>query len=114
MPGWNSNPVPDETWKPAPHTTIHALSWEQDQAAGGKAQRYVKGSNGALGRVVLRKRYRRVYAELRWQTAKREHSKYLCQVESNTRASNLATAWRRAHALEVAGPRNRIDEQDPA
>ena len=59
----------------------------------------VNDSGGALGRVVLRRRYLRIYAELRWQTNNKECSTYLCQVSGKSRSANLAAAWRRAHSL---------------
>jgi len=59
----------------------------------------LQGSEGALGRVVLQARNRRLYAELRWQVNKKQCSQYLCEVTASTRAANLAAGWQRAHDL---------------
>ena len=48
---------------------------------------------------VLRRQYNRIYAELRWQVNKKQHSQYLREVTDDTRAANLAAAWQRAHDL---------------
>ncbi|BBX49550.1 MULTISPECIES: hypothetical protein [Mycobacteriaceae] len=97
--GWNRTPVRDEQWKAPVHWTKQGQALEQDHAAGGRRCRVVNDSGGALGRVVLRRRYLRIYAELRWQTNNKECSTYLCQVSGKSRSANLAAAWRRAHSL---------------
>ena len=55
------------------------------------------GNEGALGRIVLQARNRRLYAELRWQVNKKQHSKYLGEVTAANRAANLAAGWQLAH-----------------
>lgn len=96
--GWNRTPVRDEQWKAPVHPTKQVQALEQDVAAGGRHHRVVKGGDGALGRVVLRRRYQRIYAELRWQTNNKQCSKYLCEVSAKSRSANLAAAWRNAHS----------------
>jgi hypothetical protein len=61
---------------------------------------------GALGRVILRCRYKRVYAEMRWQINKKECSQFLCPVAADNRAANLATAWQYAHDHGLTMPSN--------
>lgn len=92
--GWNRTPVRDEQWKAPVHWTKQGQALEQDHAAGGRRCRVVNDGGGALGRVVLRRRYLRIYAELRWQTNNKECSTYLCQVSGKSRSANLAAAWR--------------------
>ncbi|WP_225037970.1 hypothetical protein [Mycobacterium canetti] len=75
-----------------------SLALEQDHAAGGRDNRVMQDS-GALARVVLQARNRRLYAELRWQIDKKQHSRYLGEVTADNRAANLAVAWQRAHDL---------------
>ncbi len=69
------------------------------RAAGGRTHRLlaIEGSEGALGRIILKQPHRRIYAELRWQVDNKEHSRYLCEVRGGNRKANLATAWRHAH-----------------
>ena len=50
---------------------------EQDDAAGGRHNRVIRTAPHALGRVVLRCQYRRLYAELRWTDATKQHAEYL-------------------------------------
>lgn len=78
------------------HPKKQTQALEQDGAAGGRAQRIMPDS-GALGRVVLRRQYNRIYAELRWQVKKKRCSEYLGGVSADTRAANLAAAWQYAH-----------------
>lgn len=89
-------PVRDTQWRVHPYWTKQSQALEQDQAAGGRGRRIMRDC-GALGRVILRRRYLRLYAELRWQINKKECSKHLCEVSADTRAANLATAWQYAH-----------------
>ena len=96
--GWNTNPVHDSQWRVHPYWTKQSQALEQDRAAGGRARRVVQDC-GALGRVVLRRRYLRLYAELRWQINNKECSKYLCEVSAGTRAANLAAGWEEARNL---------------
>jgi hypothetical protein len=94
--GWNKTPVHDSQWRVHPYWTKQSQALEQDQAAGGHGRRVIQDC-GALGRVILRRRHLRLYAELRWQTRKKECSKFLCEVSADSRADNLAAAWQYAH-----------------
>lgn len=94
--GWNRTPIRDGQWRVPPHPRKQTQALEQDDAAGGRARR-IMPEGGALGRIVLRRQYNRVYAELRWQFNKIEHSTYIGGVSADTRAANLAMAWRYAH-----------------
>lgn len=95
--GWSPTRVRDTQWKPPVHPTKQAQALEQDHAAGGREHRVIRGSEGALGRVVLQARNRRLYAELRWQVNKKQFSRYLGEVTAANRAANLAAAWQLAH-----------------
>ena len=94
--GWNRTPLHDTQWRVRPYWTKQSQALEQDAAAGGRDHRVMRDC-GALGRVILRRRYLRVYAELRWQINKKEHSTYLCEVTGDTRAANLIVAWQLVH-----------------
>ncbi len=95
--GWSPTRVRDTQWRPPVHPPKQAQALEQDDAAGGREHRVVHDSGGALGRVVLQPRNRRLYAELRWQVNQKQRSQYLCEVTADTRAANLAAAWRKSH-----------------
>lgn len=101
--GWNKTPVRDTQWRVHPYWTKQSQALEQDQAAGGRECRVMQDC-GALGRVILRRRYLRLYAELRWQINKKECSQFLCEVSADSRAANLAAAWQRAHDLGLTTP----------
>lgn len=99
----NPAPIRDEQWRAPPGSSKPSHTIDQDHAAGGRERRVVivPGANGALGRIALQRRYRRVYAELRWQSgdaARQTDSIYLGEVTERSRAANLAEGWRRAHA----------------
>lgn len=103
--GWSPTCVRDSQWKPPVHPIKQVQALEQDRAAGGREHRVVRDGGGALGRVVLQPRNRRLYAELRWQVDKKQRSQYLCEVTAESRAANLIAGWRRSRALglTVAG-----------
>lgn len=94
--GWNPTPVRDTQWKGPVYWTKQSQALEQDHAAGNRDHRVIQGSD-ALGRVVLQPRNRRLYAELRWQINRKQHSRYLGEVTADNRAANLAAAWQLAH-----------------
>jgi hypothetical protein len=96
--GWNPTPVRDTQWKVHPYWTKQGQALEQDHAAGGREHRVMQG-NAGLGRVVLQRRYLRLYAELRWQINNKQRSKFLCEVSAESRAANLAAGWQRARDL---------------
>ena len=105
--GWNPTHVRDTQWKAPVYSTKQSQALEQDHAAGGdRDHRVVHGSGGALGRVVLQARNRRLYAELRWQVNKKQYSRYLGEVTAANRASNLAAGWQRAHDLGLTTTSN--------
>ena len=97
--GWKPAAASDAEWKVSVYWTKQSQALEQDRAAGGRTHRIlaIEGSEGALGRVILKQPHRRIYAELRWQVDNKEHSRYLCEVRGGNRKANLATAWRHAH-----------------
>jgi hypothetical protein len=93
--GWSPTHVRDAQWKVV-YANKQSLALEQDHAAGGRDNRVMQDS-GALARVVLQARNRRLYAELRWQIDKKQHSRYLGEVTAANRAANLAAGWQLAH-----------------
>lgn len=98
--GWNPpDAVKDHHWQVPDRSTKHSQAFEQDCAAGGRDHRVVNDSAGALGRVVLQRRYRRLYAELRWTVNKKPCSLYLREVTSDSRSLNLTAGWKHAHDL---------------
>lgn len=99
------SPVSDAQWRVHPYWTKQSQALEQDRAAGGRGRRLIQDC-GALGRVILRRRYLRVYAELRWQFNKKECSQFLCAVTADNRAANLAAAWQYAHDHGLTTPSN--------
>ena len=108
--GWNPTPVRDTQWKGPVYWTKQSQALEQDRAAGDRDHRVVHGSEGALGRVVLQPRNRRLYAELRWQANKKQHSRYLGEVTADNRAANLAAAWQRAYDLGLTRTGNTANQ----
>jgi DNA mismatch endonuclease, patch repair protein len=99
MSGWKDKPPPDRAWKRRARTSA---SREQDRAAGGRGRRLVGLGDGrhATASVALRvyPRTRRIRAVLRWSQDGRSPERYLGEVGHDTRAANLAEAWRRARA----------------
>ena len=105
----NPTTVRDEQWRTPPGSKKPAHTIDQDHAAGGRERRVVivDGANGALGRGALQPRYRRIYAELRWQASepgRETRSAFLGEVRERSRAKNLAEAWRRAHEEGLTQP----------
>lgn len=96
--GWNDTKPSDEAWRPKAGLSRAARASEQDEAAGGRDRRRMELSGGghAIASVYLRlpPKNRRVYAYIRWSDAGRTVERYICQVHGDTRAENLASAWR--------------------
>lgn len=101
--GWNPrDAIKDHHWR-VPHAWNKSVqAKEQDDAAGGRQNRVIRQAPQALGRVVLRSRYRRLYAELRWTDDTKQCSEYLGEMTERSRADNLASGWRKAHARRLA------------
>lgn len=109
--GWNPTHVSDAQWKVV-YANKQSLALEQDRAAGGRDNRVMQDS-GALARVVLQARNRRLYAELRWQIDKKQHSRYLGEVTAANRAANLAAGWQLAHDLGLTARANTENQDLP-
>lgn len=92
-------------WKPD-HGMAPAR--EQDIAAGGHERRVVELSLGrtALASVSLRvyRKSRRIRAYLRWSDRGQTQEIYLGEVDGDSRAENLCTAWKLAHEQGLAAP----------
>lgn len=97
---WHMSAPDPASWKPVPGQTRNSRTTEQDQAADGRAKRYVKGS-GALSSVALRlqPKGRSIYAYLRWSESGKTRERFLCEVRESSRAKNLESAWERARKM---------------
>lgn len=109
---WNRTPIRDEQWKPPVHSRKPTQALEQDHAAGGHRSRRIMRDTNALGRVVLRRQYHRIYAELRWQVDKIKHAQHLGGYSGKTRAANLAAAWQDAHGKGLTACSQSATEED--
>jgi DNA mismatch endonuclease Vsr len=96
---WKDRPTPERAYRRRQSTSPTA---EQDRAAGGRNRRLVDLGDGRYARasVTLRlyRRTRRIRAYLRWWDGTRSPEEYLGEVDRDTRAANLAEAWRLARA----------------
>ncbi|MDA8321320.1 MAG: very short patch repair endonuclease [Actinomycetota bacterium] len=109
MSKWReAGPPDDQAWRCPPGLTAAERTAEQDQAAGGHANRVITiDGRTVLASVALRRKRdgRRVYAYLRWSANGKTAERYLGEVDQPTRPRNLAQAWRLTSALaHPAGP----------
>ena len=99
MNPWKDELRPERAWKRRPGTSP---SREQDRAAGGRSRRFVGLSDGRSARASVALRVypntRRIRAVLRWSQDGKSPERYLGEVDRETRAANLAEAWKRARA----------------
>jgi DNA mismatch endonuclease (patch repair protein) len=99
---WNDRPPPSRAWKGREGRSRYARSAEQDRAAGGRHRRMVDLGDGrfACASIELKVflKTRRIRAYLRWSDKGRSPSRYVGEVDHNTRAANLAQAWQMASA----------------
>lgn len=97
-PRWRQDRPPDTAWKAVPGLTPAARSLEQDQAASEHDARLITLADGrsAIGSIALRlyAQSRRVRAYLRWSDHGRTRERYVGEVIADSRAENLAQAWR--------------------
>ncbi|MGH3407954.1 MAG: very short patch repair endonuclease [Streptosporangiaceae bacterium] len=100
---WREQSLDDSAWRPARGLSRADRAAEQDQAAGSREQRTVAGTPGlVLASIYFRRSTgRRVYAYLRWADAGRTSERFVCEVEHETRADNLAYAWQVARDREL-------------
>jgi hypothetical protein len=100
-PRWKESRPPDTTWKAPAGLSQPERAAEQDAAAGGRTAREVRLAVGrhAHASIALRvlRNGRRIYAYLRWSTGGKTHERYVGEVDRDSRAANLAQAWRTAH-----------------
>lgn len=99
---WRTTCPPDKAWKGRAGRSRKAARAEQDRAAGGSEGRLVDlGANRvATGSVELKlyPKTRRIRAYLRWHHDGATHASYLGEVDADTRAENLALAWKVARS----------------
>ncbi len=110
---WREQSLDDSAWRPPRGLTHAARAAEQDQAAGGRGQRMVSGTSGLVLASVYFRRVsgRRVYAYLRQAENGRTSEQFICEVEHETRADNLAHAWNVVHdQRRLASDANRQPE----
>ncbi|MFE2036018.1 very short patch repair endonuclease [Streptomyces scopuliridis] len=102
---WKEKAPPARAWKGRSGRGRDALAAEQDRAAGGRDRRFVALGDGRLARASVELKVlpstRRIRAYLRWSDQGRSPTVYLGQVDHDTRAANLAEAWRMASAKEL-------------
>jgi DNA mismatch endonuclease (patch repair protein) len=102
MNPWKDELPPERAWRRRPGISA---SKEQDRAAGGRSRRFVGLGDGRSARASITLRVypntRRIRAALRWSHDGKSPEKYLGEVEHDTRAANLAEAWKRARAAGV-------------
>lgn len=99
MSPWKDEPPPERAWRRRPGMSP---SREQDRAAGGRSRRFVGLGHGRSARASVTLRVypntRRVRAVLRWSQDGKSPERYLGEVDHDTRAANLAEAWKQARA----------------
>ena len=89
----------DGAWRCPPGWGKAVRAAEQDIAAGGRGNRIIPVTGGsALASVALRckRDSQRIYAYIRWSDKGRTIERYIGEVDQDTRARNLALAWRQA------------------
>ena len=95
---WRQDRPLDEAWKAPPGLSLAARGVEQDRAASGHDARLITLADGrsAIGSVALRlyPKSRRVRAYLRWSDRGQTRERYVGEVTADSRADNLAQAWR--------------------
>src|SRR6266545_572719 len=100
-PLWKESRPPDITWRAPAGLSRSERAAEQDQAAGGRAARVVRLNGGRRAHASIAFRMlrngRRIYAYLRWSTGGKTRERYVCEVDLDNRAANLAHAWHMAH-----------------
>jgi DNA mismatch endonuclease (patch repair protein) len=96
---WREQTLDDSAWRPPRGLTRAARAAEQDHAAGGRDRRTVYGASGpVLASVYFRRAAgRRVYAYLRRAESGGTSEQFVCEVEHESRADNLAHAWNVVH-----------------
>lgn len=109
---WRLSPPEHYEWRAPTGRTLAESRAEQDQAAGGRAMRYVRLSGGgsALASVELKrgKNGRRIYANLRYTAQGKTVSTYVGEVDQGSRVANLKAAWQLVHdrgLLDELAPR---------
>jgi DNA mismatch endonuclease (patch repair protein) len=111
---WRGDTLDDSAWRPVRGLPRADRAAEQDNAAGGRDQRVVAGTSGlVLASVYFRRTTgRRVYAYLRWSDAGRTSERFVCEVEHETRAENLAHAWKIVRDRHLLVPRGNDDHDN--
>ncbi len=97
MSSWSSTRPADTAWRAPSGRTRAECALEQDVAAGGRPNRLIAlDGRTATASVALRVQpnSRRIYAYLRWSLDGRTQERYLGEVDSGDRATNLRRAWR--------------------
>lgn len=106
MARWRRQEPDDAAWRCPPGLGRDARAAEQDRAAGGHDNRITRlASQPAVASIALRRKLdgRRIYAYLRWSDHGKTVERYVGEVDRETRAENLADAWRLAESLSLTG-----------
>jgi hypothetical protein len=97
-PLWKESRPSDTALKTPAGLTKPERAAEQDAAAGGRKAREMRLGKGrcAHASIALRvlRNGRRIYAYLRWSAGGKTYERYVGEVDSDSRAANLAQAWR--------------------
>lgn len=109
---WKDKAPPDRAWKGRAGRSRDALATEQDRAAKGRHRRFVDLGDGRYARASVELKVlpntRRIRAYLRWSDKGKSPTKYLGQVDHDTRSKNLVEAWEiaweKGYACEQALP----------
>lgn len=107
MSTWQASRPADEAWRAPTGRSRGDCVKEQDDAAGGRANRLlVIGGRTVTASIALRVQphSRRIYAYLRWSDGGRTHERYIGDVDAPDRQTNLRRAWRHAAAVAADGP----------
>lgn len=106
MARWRERGPDDAAWRCPPGLGRAARAAEQDHAAGGRDNRTTRLTDqAAVASIALRRKLdgRRIYAYLRWSDHGKTTERYIGEVDRESRAENLAEAWRLAQRLGLTG-----------
>lgn len=103
------SPPPRRAWKGTVNRSRTALAAEQNRAAGGPEQRWVKLSDGTFAQASVELRFSakqaHIRAYLRWTENERSAAKCLGIVDHETRAENLRQGWAIAQTESLVAER---------
>lgn len=113
---WQEIALTDSAWRPPPGLSRADRAAEQDRAAGGRDKRIIASNpRQVLASIYFRRTAgRRIYAYLRWADRGRTSEHFVCEIESPTRAENLARAWESVRELSLLTALTTVPPPSPA